>query len=228
MHFLPIHPVSTGYLTERLIAVQTTNVNFFLYRCEPYLICIDTGYGKSLIRRELCRLGIDPLRVSHLFLTHSDFDHADGVSLFSNARVYLSSAEAPLITHRMARVMWLVHNKPIPREIELLADEQVVTVGETTIRAIAVPGHTPGSMAYFLNNSILFSGDAFKLVRGQACALRWVWHMDSAGQEESIRKLARLEGIQLACTAHSGCTREFDRAMAAWKPPVSTRRKWGR
>ena len=216
MHFLPVHPESTGYLTDRLIAVQTTNVNFFLYKCAPYLICIDTGYGKSLIRRELRRLRIDPASVTHLFLTHSDFDHADGVSLFSNARVYLSSAEAPLITRGQARVVWLLHNKPIQREIELLEDDQIVTVGETMIRAIAVPGHTPGSMAYLINNSILFSGDAFKLVHGRARALRWVWHMDRDGQAQSIRKLARLEGVQLACTGHSGCTREFDRAMEEW------------
>ncbi len=217
MHFLPIHPVSTGYLTERLIAVQTTNANFFIYRCDPYLISIDAGYGKPLIRRELRRLGIDPRDVTHLFLTHSDFDHADGVSLFANARVYLSASEEPLITRKQARVMGFIYNTPIWQEVELLEDDQVVTIGEVQIRAIAVPGHTPGCMAYLLDGAILFVGDAFKLVRGRARPLSGVWSMDCAGQAASIRKLARLDGIQLACTGHSGCTREFDRAMASWK-----------
>jgi hypothetical protein len=41
--------------------------------------------------------------------------------------------------------------------------------------------------------------------------------MDRAEQERSIRKPARLSGVELMATGHSGCTRDFAAAMNAWK-----------
>ena len=36
-------------------------------------------------------------------------------------------------------------------------------------------------------------------------------------QKESIRKLTCLDQVELACTAHTGYTREFNEAMRDWK-----------
>ena len=38
-------------------------------------------------------------------------------------------------------------------------------------------------------------------------------NMDTEQQKQSIQKLAALENIRLACTAHWGCTDEFDKAI---------------
>ena len=47
-----------------------------------------------------CGIGIDQHQITHVFLTHSDFDHAGGLSLFENAEIYLSRDEEQMITKK--------------------------------------------------------------------------------------------------------------------------------
>ncbi|HVO71211.1 MAG TPA: hypothetical protein VMT24_14270, partial [Aggregatilineaceae bacterium] len=77
--------------------------------------------------------------------------------------------------------------------------------------------HTPGSMSFLVNESVLFVGDTFKVREEQVRNIRPYINMDTEQQKSSIRTLAQLEGVQLACTGHSGCTREFSQAIQAWK-----------
>ena len=212
-----LQPVESGKLLENLYAVKTGTVNFFIYKDGQQLLCIDTGFGRQIILRELSRLGLDPRSVTHLFLTHSDFDHAGGLDLFANAQVYLSDAEQPLVSGRQARMLGLFYNARLRRPSHLLNDDDLILAGATRVRAIATPGHTPGSLSYLLNENLLFIGDAFKLTEGRVYPKRAYITMDMQQQENSIRKLAALENIRLACTAHNGCTTEFESAMQSWR-----------
>jgi hydroxyacylglutathione hydrolase len=212
-----LRTLKTGKITPDVYAVETGTVNFFVYWSEAAIFCIDTGFGKSLVRGQLRTIGIDPLSVTHVFLTHSDFDHAGGLALFENAQIYLSSDEEQMITGKKARMMGFVRNFRINRTYNLLEDNEVVTVGSIKIRAIATPGHTPGSMSYLVDESVLFVGDTFKLIDNEVRPLRQYINMDTESQKQSIRKLARLDHVCLACTAHSGCTQEFAAAIRSWK-----------
>jgi glyoxylase-like metal-dependent hydrolase (beta-lactamase superfamily II) len=214
--FFPPRPVKTGKIAEGIYAIRTGPVNFFIVKAMDGFLCFDAGFMRSLIQRELDRLRVDPARVTHLFLTHSDFDHAGGLPLFRKAEIYLSFNEEPMVTGRKARALGLFYNSPIKRPHHLLEDNEVVTAGSMRIRAIATPGHTPGSMSYLVDESTLFAGDAFKLVDGRVFHIRRIFTMDAERQKESIRKLARLDRVRLACTAHNGYTAEFREAIKAW------------
>jgi hydroxyacylglutathione hydrolase len=156
-------------------------------------------------------------KVTHLFLTHSDFDHADGLAVFEEAEIYLSSGEEQMITGQAARMLGLLYNSRIKRPYHLLRDNDVVVAGSINIRAISTPGHTTGSMSYLVNESILFVGDTFKLIDNQVFPKRRYINMNTEQQKESIRKLARLDNVYLACTAHNGYTKEFRHAMSNWR-----------
>jgi len=210
------HPIPTGKIADGLYAVKTETVNFFIFQGRDSFIAIDSGYGRQ-IASQLNHLGIDPLRVTHLFLTHSDFDHAGGLALFKNAEIYLSTAEIPLITRGKARALGFIYNGRIPRAYRALDDQQVVAAGATRVEAITTPGHTPGSMSYLVNEALLFTGDTFKLVDHKARPTRRYLNLDTEQQIRSIRKLAKLDTVQMACTAHSGYTTEFNQAMADWQ-----------
>jgi glyoxylase-like metal-dependent hydrolase (beta-lactamase superfamily II) len=93
----------------------------------------------------------------------------------------------------------------------------VVRVGSIKVQAIATPGHTTGSMSYLIDGSILFVGDTFKLRDDMVYAKRPYINMDTDRQKASIRRLAQLTHVALACTAHNGYTEEFDHAMSKWK-----------
>jgi hydroxyacylglutathione hydrolase len=217
MYITRIWPVETGRITDNLYAVKTRTVNFFIYKSDKAIICIDSGFGKNLIVRELDSLGLAPRGITHLFLTHSDIDHAGGLALFEKAKIYLSSDEEPMITGRKARMLGFIYNSRIKRPYHLLNDNDVVAIGPTKIKAISTPGHTAGSMSYLVDESILFVGDTFKLIDNRVCSLRRYINMDTEQQKESIRKLACLDHVQLACTAHTGYTKVFDEAISSWK-----------
>lgn len=166
-------------------------------------------------RKELRCLEVDPDNVTHVFLSHADIDHSAGLRVFRNADVFLSADEEQMI--RGARpIRKAVRSPRIRRAYQLLRDNDVVTVGSITIRAIATPGHTPGSMAYLVDDTYLFLGDTCKLKNGQAYAGKH-YTMDYETQKESIRKLAKLQNVGWVFTAHSGYTRDFDRAFDYWK-----------
>lgn len=210
-----LDPVQTGKITENLYVVNTDTVDFYIYRGGGYAICFDTGYRPRVIRRELSKLDVDPDGVTHVFLSHADLDHTIGLRVFKNAAVYLSADEVQMISgFRSPRRA--VRSPRIPREYRLLRDNDVVTAGGTSVRAIATPGHTPGSMAYLVDDTYLYLGDTCKLKDGQAYAGKH-YTMDYETQKDSIRKLARLQNIEWVLTAHSGYTRDFERAFAYWK-----------
>jgi hydroxyacylglutathione hydrolase len=64
---------------------------------------------------------------------------------------------------------------------------------------------------------VLFSGDTLALRNGWVYTFYRLINKDTATQRESIRRLASLQGIDLLCTAHTGCTRDYARAMQCWR-----------
>jgi hydroxyacylglutathione hydrolase len=211
-----INPIQSMKIQDHVYAIKTGPVNFFIYKNNDHYVCFDTGFIKSLIKKRLQGLGIDPQKITHLFLTHSDFDHTAGLDLFKKARIYISSAEEPMITRKKARMFGLIYNSKIKRPYHLLNDHDVVSVGSIEIRAIATPGHTLGSMSYLVNGSILFTGDTFKLVNHKVYPLRRYINMNTEQQKRSIEKLARLDHVGIACTSHTGYTKDFYKAMSDW------------
>jgi len=210
-----LDPIRTGRITENLFVVNTDTVDFYIYRDGDNIICFDSGYRPLIIRRELRSLELDPDSATHVFLSHADIDHSAGLRVFKNATIYLSADEERMI--RGARsIREAVRSPRIRRAYELLGDDEVVTIGSHRVRAIATPGHTPGSMAYLMDDTYLFLGDTCKLRNGQAYAGKH-YTMDYETQKESIRKLAQLQNVGWVFTAHSGYTRDFCRAFDYWK-----------
>lgn len=210
-----LDPIKTAIITDSLCVVNTDTANFYVYQNGAHVICFDTGYRPLIIRNELKRLNIDPLAVTHVFLTHADIDHVGGLRLFKNAAVYLSADEEKMIKGSRT-IKSAIRSPRIRRAYHLLRDNDIVTIGTTRVRAIATPGHTPGSMAYLLDDAYLFLGDTCKLKNGEAYAGKH-YTMDYETQKASIRKLAKLENIRCTFTAHSGYTDDFDKAFDYWR-----------
>ena len=209
--------IPTGRISENVSAVKTGTVNLFLYEKGSDRIAIDSGFGTSILRRELSFLGVDPNEISSLFLTHSYFDHAGGLSVFQNSAIYLSSKEEPMVTRKVARKYGVIYNRKINRAYKLLKNNDEVAVGAIKVRAIETPGHTPGSMSFLVDDEFLFVGDAFRLIDGKAHPNSPLYCMDTEQQEESIRELAKLENVRWLFTAHGGYRNDFGSAMADWR-----------
>jgi len=211
------YPVDTGQVAEHVYAVRVRDVNMFIYADGEHVVAIDAAYAGDKLRKEATHLPIALESVTHLFLTHADVDHAGGLDAFPNAQIYLSRDEEQMVDGTTPRFFGLYHCPRLDRAHSLLSDGDVITVGTIRVQAIATPGHTPGAMSFLVNDHVLFTGDTLALRNGQAYTFYRLFNKDTATQRESIRKLASLQGIDLLCTAHTGCTTDLARAMRFWR-----------
>ncbi|MBN1815201.1 MAG: MBL fold metallo-hydrolase [Anaerolineae bacterium] len=214
------YPVDTGQVVEHVYAVRVRDVNMFVYADGEHAIAIDAAYSGDKLRQEAGRLPVALESVTHVFLTHADVDHAGGLDAFPGAQVYLSRDEEQMIDGTTARLFGLYYCQGLDRPYFLLGDGDVVTVGAIRVRAVATPGHTPGSMSFLVNDHVLFSGDTLALRNGWVYTFYRLLSRDVATQRESIRRLASLQDIDLLCTAHTGCTRDYAHAMQYWREPA--------
>ena len=209
------------WIADNVYEIKSRAVSMFVYTAGESPICFDTGIGEAPIKQGFDALGHKPEHVKYVFLTHTDRDHVGGLNLFKNADVYLSIDEEQMVNKTTPRFLGFVHNRPLKKTYRLLNDGDVVEAGQTKIEALATPGHTPGSMSYLVNESILFAGDTLALREGKVrpfskLHLGDMIHMDIATQTESVKKLADLKNISLLVTAHTGFTTDFQYAMSDW------------
>jgi glyoxylase-like metal-dependent hydrolase (beta-lactamase superfamily II) len=204
-------PSATQEITSSVYAIKDTNVNLFLIKGNDGYIAVDAGNSLELVRQEMQKLSIDPLKVVAVFLTHTDLDHVASLDLFTNAKIYISKAEEQMINGKTPR-FFVINNKKIAH-YELLDDNQTINVSGLKVRGIATPGHTPGAMSYVINDAYLFVGDTMSLKNGKADLFNEFFNMDSETERESIKKLAALQNLKYVFTAHYGFTDDAGKAF---------------
>lgn len=196
-------PIKTQKVTENVYAVRTLISNFYIYTDGENTISFDTGFVPPIIKSALNKLAVSADSISTVFLTHSDYDHVGGIRLLKNAQIYLSADEEKMITYKQPRRL-LIFNHSIKRDYKLLHDGEITYVGKIKIQSITTPGHTPGSMSYLVNDSILFSGDTLSIINGEIKPFSRLQNMDTGLQKKSIQKLASINNIKWIYTGHSG------------------------
>ena len=197
-------PANTQGITNRLYVAKSGIVNFYALRTDDGIVLFDTGTNPQTARRELRRLGISPDEVTDIFLTHSDYDHAGGLSAFPTAKRYLPGAEEQMINGQTAR-RWFMRNKYFSVNC-MVQDNETVVLGDTTVQALLRPGHTPGSTVYLIDNRFLVCGDLLRISRsGALLPFFWLMNMD---HRQDIRSLEAtrvlLENAEYILTGHSG------------------------
>ena len=119
-------------------------VRFFLLTGSESALLIDSGMNTKNVREFAAQVTSLPLR---LFNTHADPDHTGGNGEFDE--VMMNPAE--FVNYRLPHPS----QKMIP-----VYDGDTIDLGGRELRAIALPGHTPGSTALLDTASgMLFSGD---------------------------------------------------------------------
>jgi glyoxylase-like metal-dependent hydrolase (beta-lactamase superfamily II) len=202
----------TRAVNGEILAVWNRIVNYYLVRTPSGWIAFDTGGDKTHSRREFAAMGFDPSLVKAVFLTHSDSDHAGGVSLFPNARVFLSEKERDLATGRIRRAF--IFKNSLNAEATWLKDGERVLVDGREVRLVETGGHTPGSAAFVVDGKYLFTGDAFAVKDGRIDPFNEFFTMDAAKAQESALRIASIRGMELLLTAHYGVHENPDRLFA--------------
>lgn len=124
-------------------------------------ILIDAPLGaEQWVCKTLQMYGLKP---KHLLLTHSHFDHIAEASLFKETwgvDVWIHPLDAENLKDPGSDGIPLFF--PIKGILPdaLLQDEQILEIGSFLFQVIATPGHSPGSVCFYLKQEkMLFSGD---------------------------------------------------------------------
>ena len=138
-------------LFDNVYAVGNSEAAVYAIVTAQGIVLIDSGYAdrvETVVVAGLKKLGLDPANVKYVLLGHGHADHFGGARFFQEhygSKVGAAAADWDLIDPPNAAA-----NTPQsrPNRDLVLAEGQPVSLGGTTITPIAIPGHTPGSLAY--------------------------------------------------------------------------------
>ena len=111
---------------------------------------------------------------------------------------------------------FIFSNKINADKYTLLDDQQIINISDMKIRGFLTPGHTPGSMCYLINDTLLFTGDVLSLNQGKAEKFYKSFNMDSETAARSIGKIIRIPEVHYIFTAHNGYSENFNGAIRDW------------
>ena len=209
-------------LTSQLHFLRLPVGHAYLWQGDDGLTLIDCGVPGSaaLIDQAIRDLGRDRSELRRLILTHFHFDHvgaaaeiADwaGVSVFAHRDDApfirgdrpgpppdLLDWERPIFDQVQAQLADVPPADPVRVDHEL-SDGDVIDFGGA--RAVAAPGHTPGSLAIHLAEPrVLFAGDAVARAADGRVMLG-VFNADPSLALDSFGRLAELD-TEIACFGH--------------------------
>jgi glyoxylase-like metal-dependent hydrolase (beta-lactamase superfamily II) len=120
---------------------------------------IDPAFDTDRILSEAQRL---QYRITHIINTHGHSDHTAGnraIKAATGAKLLIHELDAD----RLGKVMHttfsrMLGGKGSPRADGLLHDADLIRIGETQLKILHTPGHTPGSVCLYTEGH-LFTGD---------------------------------------------------------------------
>ena len=90
-------PAETGIINDTVWCIKDKFVNSYIFKGEQSYLMIDAGIGDKNFKREMDKIGINPDKITNIFLTHTDGDHIGAIGLFKNAVIYMNRNEEQMI-----------------------------------------------------------------------------------------------------------------------------------
>ena len=140
---------------DNVYAIGSVGTVAYVIQTSAGLIMIDALSPNELESRLLpgfARLGLDPAQVKIILVAHGHADHFGGAAHFQQrfgSRVYVSPPDWNLMeAPARGRGPATAAAVPPPKRDANLEEGSPITLGDVTVRVVAVPGHTPGSMGF--------------------------------------------------------------------------------
>lgn len=159
MHEHIVSDIQPFRIHGNLYFVGCRKVSVHIIKTECGLIMIDTGYPDMYdqILTSMEALDLDPKDICAIFHSHGHIDHFGCTQRFqalSGAKTYISRIDNDIVngTYDLSWAVELGLERLPTFDCDVLIDDgDYFTFGSTTIRCKLAPGHTDGTLAFFVN-----------------------------------------------------------------------------
>ena len=183
------------------------------------IIVIDTLFDYAIepeIVEGLTTLGLNPRTIKYVLISHAHGDHDQGAALLQSrygAKIVMGTADWDSTLQRPASAPGGVPK----RDIAVGPEGLKLTLGDTKVEIIATPGHTPGTLSFFVpvkdggrTLTVAYSGGtAFNFPRQAA---NFAIYRDS---ERKMLEVAEAAGATILMSNHTEFDRAYDRVRLA-------------
>jgi glyoxylase-like metal-dependent hydrolase (beta-lactamase superfamily II) len=153
------------------------------------VVLVDSGLRSdaSLLKSQLASVGLDWRQIRAILLTHAHGDHTGGAERLraeTGAKVYAGEGDAAVIRaggphEAIFSAFSLPEGELHPTTIDVaLKGDESIAFGDVRFRALATPGHTPGSICYLMERGdlrALFAGDVISMLVGEEKSHVRIW-----------------------------------------------------
>ena len=172
---------------------------------------VDPSADADVILQKIAEKGAT---LQYILLTHGHFDHICSLDTLREktgvpAYIHKGDADMPSDSLKNAFSVFFGQSRSYRAPEKLLADGDVLTLGDEDIRVLHTPGHTEGSVCYLCGDKLLLTGDTlfdrgfgrYDLYGGDPYKLR-----------NSLARLALLDGSLTVYAGH-GCPTDLEDAV---------------
>jgi len=211
------YPPGTDDAPDDVQMVEARGSYVYVLDVEGGVVIIDAGFEADAAA---VRSAVDGREIFAVLITHSHPDHSLGAKALG-APTYVGAADLPLwrgdqhyrafFSHAAQHV---IGSPPLPEDVRTVHDGEHLRFGGETFRALACPGHTPGSTCWRWRD-IAFTGDGLVNIGGDALTTSPFTVTDDREQNRaSFRRLLH-EDISAILDAHYGRTDDPRELIAA-------------
>jgi glyoxylase-like metal-dependent hydrolase (beta-lactamase superfamily II) len=170
------------------------------------LIDAGTGQGEAEVARNIEAAGVPAAKISHLVLTHCHIDHSGGIPGLKQRfglKVIAHQRGAEILAAgddpRTAASWYGMKLPPMIVDAPFDADEFRLPLGDTDLVLIPIPGHSPDSIAAYLDRDgqrVLFGQDVHGPIHPALAS-------DPRLYRQSLNRLLALHA-DILCEGHFG------------------------
>lgn len=194
---------------QELTAAEDAAIYALAFQGRAALVDAGAGRGQRRLLHHLATVGILPEHIEMLLLTHCHFDHAGGACDLRQTLgcpVVVHTLDADFLErgdNEVTAASWYgAKIIPCPVDRRLDSAQHALALGDRSITALHIPGHSPGSLAYVAESEgqiVLFGQD----IHGPLDARL---HSNRADYRASLQRLLALEA-DILCEGHYGIVR---------------------
>jgi metallo-beta-lactamase class B len=140
-------------LFDNVYALGNSEATVYAITTPDGILMIDSGFAdrvESVVVPSLRKLNLDPSKVKYILLGHGHADHFGGARYFQDhfgTRVGTAAADWDMISPANPPANQNAYQARPKRDL-VLVEGQLIQFGGITVTPVAIPGHTPGSLAF--------------------------------------------------------------------------------